>query len=126
MKTTLNSKISKKALHSMQKRASVVALQKKLIIIVAVLVASIICIFGSTIITFANGENEKELVKSYTSVEIQAGDSLWSIAENYTSDFKINIEDYINDIISTNNLTSKEVHAGQFIIVPEYHYEYEL
>jgi len=116
-----NHKISAKANKSLQKRAVVVALQKRLIAISAILIISLIILSGTTFVAFAKASKQTKPVKEYISIQVQTGDSLWSIAEEYTKDYDINIEDYINEVKSVNSLKSESIHSGQFIIVPEYH-----
>lgn len=59
-------------------------------------------------------------VKLITSVEIQAGDTLWSIASAYMSDEYDSINDYIDEIRDSNGMASDEIHTGNYIIVPYY------
>lgn len=61
---------------------------------------------------------EKEL--RYTSVEIEAGDTLWTIAEAYMCSEYDDINDYIYDVMQINNLASDEIHAGGYLMVPYY------
>ena len=65
-------------------------------------------------------EEEKQLCKSYTSIEIRPGDSLWSIASEYMTDDYDSIQEYVRDIKSLNGLGSDEIHAGKFLLVPYY------
>jgi LysM repeat protein len=61
-----------------------------------------------------------ERVKLVTSIEVKKGDTLWSIASTYISDEYDNVNDYIKEIKDSNGITSDEIHAGNFIIVPYY------
>lgn len=58
--------------------------------------------------------------KVVTSVKIQKGDSLWSIANEYISDEYDDMNSYIDEIKRTNGLTDDTIHEGRFIIVPYY------
>lgn len=51
------------------------------------------------------------------SVSIQYGDSLWSIAEQYSDD-SCDIRDYIRDIKEINHLDSSLIKAGTSIVIP--------
>lgn len=106
-----------------RRRERVVAKQKTMLGILAVLIISLIIIFGSAMITFAKNENKPEPIKSYVSIQVQNGDTLWSIAESYTESYDIKINDYINEVKSMNSLSSDDIHTGSFLIIPTYHYE---
>lgn len=69
--------------------------------------------------TFA-AEQESNRVKTVCSVQIQPGDSLWSIAEHYYTDDFDSMKDYVAEIKRSNRLTSDTIHAGAYIIVPYY------
>lgn len=58
--------------------------------------------------------------KTVTSVKIEKGDSLWSIAERYFSDDYNDMNTYVEEIKKSNGLTSDTIHAGCYIIVPYY------
>ncbi len=58
--------------------------------------------------------------KSYTSIEIRPGDSLWSIASEHMTEEYESIQDYVSEIKSINGLGSDEIHAGRFLLIPYY------
>lgn len=58
--------------------------------------------------------------KCYKSVEIQKGDSLWSIAKTYYSSQWDSIEEYIEELKVFNGLHTDEIIAGHYIAVPYY------
>lgn len=58
--------------------------------------------------------------KTFKSVEIKAGDTLWSIAsEYYTKEYK-DIRNYIEVIKDCNSLKSDTIHSGCYLIIPYY------
>ncbi len=65
-------------------------------------------------------QDNKERIKLVTSIEIEKGDSLWSIASEYMSEEYDSINDYIEEIKDSNGISSDEIHSGNFIIVPYY------
>lgn len=65
-------------------------------------------------------ERNTERVKLVASVEIQEGDTLWSIASDYITEEYSNIKDYIKEIKASNGLVSDTIHEGNYIIVPYY------
>lgn len=74
-------------------------------------------LFHKTVST-ASSENPCE--KCYKSIEIQKGDSLWSIAQNYCSKEWNSIPDYIEEVKQFNGLHQDELTAGNYIAIPYY------
>lgn len=66
---------------------------------------------------------EKKLCKTYTSIEIRPGDSLWSIAAEYITDDYDSVQDYVREIKRWNGLETDEIHAGRFLIIPYHFYQ---
>lgn len=58
--------------------------------------------------------------KTFQSVEIKAGDSLWSIATKYYTEEYKSIENYIEVIKESNSLKNDTIHSGCYLIVPYY------
>ena len=52
----------------------------------------------------------------YTSVQIQSGDSLYSIASKFDHDGTL--DDFVDDILRLNHLKSHTIHAGSYILIP--------
>lgn len=68
----------------------------------------------------ATAKNDNYRIKQVTSVQIQKGDTLWSIASRYMSCEYKDLNDYIEEIKFSNGLTSDKIHVGNYIIVPYY------
>lgn len=103
-------------------RRRAVIRRRKMIAVLSVLAISLIILFGSAMITFAKSNGKNEPVKEFVSIQIQTGDSLWTIAESYTESYGVAINDYIDEVKSVNGLTSNDIQTGSFIIVPTYHF----
>lgn len=58
--------------------------------------------------------------KYYKSVELQPGDSLWSIAEEYGSKEYGSYKEYIEEVKEMNHLTSNRIYSGRSICIPYY------
>lgn len=58
--------------------------------------------------------------KYYTQIEIESGDTLWDIASNNMTDEYSSVGEYVNDIITVNQLGSMNIHAGEYLILPYY------
>ena len=66
----------------------------------------------------ANASESEETYKYYTSVEIQSGESLWTIASEHMTPEYHNEQAYINEVMNLNHLTSDTIHAGQHLTIP--------
>ena len=55
-----------------------------------------------------------------TSVQIKAGDTLWSIAKEYYSEEFSSLTNLVIEIKRMNGLYSDIIYAGNYILVPQY------
>lgn len=89
-------------------------------------IAGIILLFILLVLSFgffsktAMAQRNVDRTKLVTSIEVQKGDTLWSIASVYITDEYNDINDYIDELKISNGLTSDTIHAGSYIIVPYY------
>lgn len=100
-------------------------LQKKRIVshnnIMLISVFIFILILSITIHSqIANAREGNSYTKSFTTIEISAGDTLSSIAATYGKPGQ-ELQPYIEEVISINNLTDDTIHAGCYLVVPVYH-----
>lgn len=86
-----------------------------------VLVISLSAVLGSN---FAKAENNSDSVsvqhKYYKSIVIDSGDTLWGIAEEYRDEHYKSTCDYVDELMNINDLTTDEIHAGQYLTVAYY------
>jgi len=68
----------------------------------------------------ASAENTVGATYTITSVKIEEGDSLWSIAKKHYSEEFSSLNNYIAEIKRMNGLSSDTVFAGSYILVPQY------
>jgi len=87
-----------------------------------IVTAAIVLSFVLTIFILAKPATGKEQgrTKYFKSIEIEAGDSLWSIAETYMSEEYDNITEYIDELKSMNGLTEDTIHEGRCLVVAYY------
>ncbi len=85
--------------------------------VILLVLAIITILFVTKTVTAKRNEDRIKLI---TSVEIRKGDTLWSIASDYISDEYGDMNDYIREIKESNGITSDNIHAGNYIIVPYY------
>lgn len=62
---------------------------------------------------------DQRTVKTYDSVCIYSGDTLWSIAEaHHPTD--LSVKEYMNQIIAINHLSDSSLVSGEYLIIPVY------
>ena len=72
-----------------------------------------VCSFG-----FARTNAAESSRKYYTSIMIEPGDTLWSIAYEYITPEYNGIEEYIAELRRLNHLDGDKIHAGRYLAVP--------
>ncbi len=88
--------------------------------------AAILCLCAIfTTINLLNSQAEEQKSspyhKYYTSIQIQDGDSLWSIAEKYRTHSGKSSAEYVFDLKKMNSLSDDTIHAGHYLTV--YYYD---
>lgn len=58
--------------------------------------------------------------KYFKCIDIEADDTLWSIAEEYMTEEYSSTEEYIDEIKSINNLMSDKIYSGATLVIPYY------
>ena len=96
--------------------------KRRMILLLAALfvitVGSIVC--GSIFSSAKDSATDIPQYKYYKSITIEQGDSLWSIAQEYRSDTYEDVQEYINELVQLNGLTSMTIHEGQHLVVAYY------
>ena len=80
-----------------------------------VVIALTLVLLGTSVASAKGIDNTK--TKYYTSITIEDGDTLWSISEKYMYDDYNSIEEYMNELISINGLTSEKLYAGNNLVI---------
>ena len=120
MKRTYNDKISLKANESLTRRAQKVQMEKRLIVVISIIVVSLGILLGSSIRAFASAREKAQLHKYYTSVQLRQGDSLWKLAGEYASTDQSE-QEFIDEVCEVNGISeSNTLHSGQYLVVPYY------
>ena len=91
-----------------------------------------LCLIILLTITFggflSKAKDKKEDVtyyKYYTNIEIQPGDTLWDLADEYLEHYKSK-EAYIQEVSQLNSIRNGKIISGQNLIMPYYSTEYLL
>lgn len=101
-------------------RRIVVRKQKIALVSIAfIALAIIICTFLSGAIRTQAAPSEISY-KYYTSIEVQSGDTLWSIASDHITEEYRDMNAYIDEVCSINKISQDEIHAGQYLTIPYY------
>ena len=117
---------SQKIAYLKEKRRREIMRTKFLIAIAVIIVIAVFLLFMIPQRVGASSNIEQvETQKVYKSVEIQTGDSLWSIASDYYNDDYTqihydDINDYIKELKSMNSLSGDVIHSGANITVAYY------
>jgi len=88
-------------------------------ILAAMIIASVLLVFilGSLSIPTSAKEIGPRIEQNYESIEIQSGDSLWSIAETYAQTLNMDTADYVETLKEVNGLKSDKLVTGTYLII---------
>lgn len=87
------------------------------------LMVAVICFVGVFFIFSASSkaESKDQKYKYYTSISVEYGDSLWTIADEYMDKEFYDHFSYIQEVKSINHIHDEnEIVAGKMLIVPYY------
>ncbi|MBO4872084.1 MAG: LysM peptidoglycan-binding domain-containing protein [Lachnospiraceae bacterium] len=94
--------------------------RKRALIYALILAAGVLIIlfWGKGMAAASAKQEEKEVY--YTSVRIEAGDSLWSLAQKYAPAYS-DISDYVDTLRQINQICREDrLRPGQILIIPYY------
>ena len=78
-----------------------------------------------TVKTKAQNRDEAVYYKYYKSIIVSRGDSLWIYAAEYADeDHYDSYQNYIDEVLQMNGLSSESITAGQHLVVPYYSAEF--
>lgn len=88
--------------------------RKRFTAFLSIVILACIMITGSAMGFFTASSKD---VTKYTTIQVQAGDTLWNLAKVYGNDHK-DIREVIYDICKLNNVSAESLKAGQYITIP--------
>ncbi len=99
--------------------------RKMFLFIAAVLLGGILALIGNVIFSRAKDNNETVTYKYYQSYQINAGDTLTSIAQTYADEEISSVSSYIKEVKQMNHLSDEDLlQAGDYLIIPYYSIEF--
>ncbi|MCQ5383348.1 LysM peptidoglycan-binding domain-containing protein [Hungatella hathewayi] len=91
---------------------------KKIMITMALVVLILSNVCGHSLMNALADETElPESQKYYTSIEIQKGDTLWGIADEYAGSCRMSTADYVTELKNMNGLKEDVIHSGQHLTI---------
>ena len=110
-----------KRLHKASKRRRQVYLRKlSLVLASMVVILGLSIAFAPDFVDAHESTPVESVEKLHKSIELEAGDSLWSIAEEYRDHNSETVYEYIDTLKEINHLQSDDIHEGQFLTVVYY------
>lgn len=103
-----------------QKRRALKMRRNMMMAGLALAILTVVVLFGSRFALKSNAESEHEMYLYYTSVTVNSGDTLWSIADEYHTVECGDMRDYIREIKRLNHLATDEIHSGAALVIPYY------
>lgn len=110
------------------KRRKLRILKRKLVIFTMITLFTMIgCLHFGKLSTDAHGNLEEDPVsfKYYKSIEIEEGDTLWGIAEEYMSDEYDSVQEYIAELKEINQLVTDDIQSANYLTVVYYDSEFK-
>ena len=90
---------------------------RKYLIALVMVVMIMSCFFGKTLV-MANEEcDDTAYNRYYTTIEVEKGDTLWSIAKTYYHHSGMSVREYVSELKLVNGMVSDEICAGDMISV---------
>jgi cell division protein YceG involved in septum cleavage len=86
----------------------------------AVILVIFTLLSGSIFMASASASSEEFSKKTYKSIEIEKGDTLWGIAKEYCNSNYISIDEYIDELMDINALSTDNINWGNYLIVTCY------
>ena len=75
------------------------------------------CLFGKNLAMANEESRSKAYNRYYTNIEIKEGDTLWSIASQYSKNSGMSIQEYIREIKAMNHKGWDRINAGDSVAI---------
>ncbi len=97
-----------------------------IVTVAAVLFVLLVGIFAVSVKTASAEASTNKRFKYYTTITVEDGDTLWSIAETHRTEEYAGITSYIKEVQEINHLTGSEIISGSTLVIPYYSEDYKL
>jgi len=114
-----NKTYSKRRVVSRRRRAAGV----RRLYVAAAAVLALILILSLKLTTKDTVADEQPVPMTYVSVQVRAGDTIWSIAEEWQTDEWKDTRAYVEEIKTVNGLSGDTIHAGNYLVIPYYDHD---
>lgn len=81
-----------------------------------VIVFLVLVTVGSSMVNAADASSQTR-ERTYATISIKSGDTLWDIASQYADNNHMSVNDYIDELIQINQLPTTQINYGQKLIV---------
>lgn len=92
------------------------ALYGSIMLLASIALTAILCLSGPAV----NAQSDHLNQKYYTSIQVNAGDTLWDIAQEYKTAEYSSTKDYVEEVKEINHLTNDTITTGCYLTVPYY------
>lgn len=96
-------------------------LKKGFMVLIVVFIMLLSGFFGRSLMyVMAEDKAGSSPEKYYTSIHLEEGDTLWSIAQTYCADSDESVEEYVRELRQINSLSDDHIDAGHYLTVRYY------
>ena len=96
-------------------------LKKGFLVLIVVFIMLLSGFFGRSLMyVMAEEETSASPEKFYTSIHLEEGDTLWSIAQTYYTDSDESVEEYVRELRQINSLSDDHIDAGHYLTIRYY------
>lgn len=91
---------------------------RRIVVVILMILAFCSGFLGHTLVSaHAKEQAQPQLNRYYTSIQLQHGDSLWSIAGRYMEGSGYTQKEYMRELVRMNGLMTDQIHSGEYLTV---------
>ncbi|MDO5418157.1 MAG: LysM peptidoglycan-binding domain-containing protein [Lachnospiraceae bacterium] len=121
MRSAIGTVLNREEKVKKQRRQRMIQVYQRKFLICAVLLFLAVNTCGIMMVNaFADETASQARQPYYTSIRIQEGDSLWSIASRYAPQSPMDTREYVMELKKMNRLAGDTIHAGHYLTIVYY------